>query len=632
MVNGRAIQGRFVGRLIRRADGVERGMLRRAIQFIAWLFLLAAARIASAQTCTLYQTGFDSFGGPPSLAQGPFTVDWCLNGASVAASGFCPTGSALKLDSSTDDPVILVHVGGAGCSSITVAFTYAQFAATGTVLKAGTTSATTVPCSPSTPTTVGTLSTTGGACTLVTFTVALNGAQGLVLRFDHGANANAILLDDLSISITDCCSQLHGCCETGAPGCNQPAVEGCVCSADPYCCDVEWDGQCVLEVDQLACGNCDGGGGTCLTAFATDFGTVYQTSSVCTLFPDLFEACEGSPPTLTISGSCAGSGDPALRFGTGFPYSAAITRCIDLTATPNPRLHFRFTRNLGTLGPRIDYSVAGGAWVVGWQPATGQGAGTCAEVDLDLSPLAAESEVRFRFLSGSSVSNGAAFDDIAVTTAPGPHDCCTAGAAGCLDAAVEACTCALDAYCCDTAWDMACVAQATSGCGAGCSGVAACGAADAGSCFAGHATPFCDQADCCLAVCSVDAYCCDSAWDALCAQEGGAVCSGAACGTGLGSCAAAHAQPGCSDAACCETVCMADPVCCLVAWDELCAAAAQTGCSLGHPADIDGNGAVNGADLAALLAGWGFPGASDLDASGTTDAADLAILLAAWTG
>lgn len=53
-----------------------------------------------------------------------------------------------------------------------------------------------------------------------------------------------------------------------------------------------------------------------------------------------------------------------------------------------------------------------------------------------------------------------------------------------------------------------------------------------------------------------------------------------------------------------------------------------TGCAQ----DLDGDGAVSGADLAALLAGWGQPGASDLDGSGTTDGADLANLLAAWGG
>jgi len=48
--------------------------------------------------------------------------------------------------------------------------------------------------------------------------------------------------------------------------------------------------------------------------------------------------------------------------------------------------------------------------------------------------------------------------------------------------------------------------------------------------------------------------------------------------------------------------------------------------------DIDGNGSVNAADLAGLLAGWGNSGPTDLDQDGSTGASDLAVLLAAWTG
>ena len=48
------------------------------------------------------------------------------------------------------------------------------------------------------------------------------------------------------------------------------------------------------------------------------------------------------------------------------------------------------------------------------------------------------------------------------------------------------------------------------------------------------------------------------------------------------------------------------------------------------PADLDGNGVVDGADLAILLGGWGGSGVADIDASGVVDAADLALLLGAW--
>ncbi len=48
------------------------------------------------------------------------------------------------------------------------------------------------------------------------------------------------------------------------------------------------------------------------------------------------------------------------------------------------------------------------------------------------------------------------------------------------------------------------------------------------------------------------------------------------------------------------------------------------------PGDFDGNGTVDGADLAVLLNGWGAKGVTDLDGNGTTDGADLAILLNNW--
>lgn len=49
-----------------------------------------------------------------------------------------------------------------------------------------------------------------------------------------------------------------------------------------------------------------------------------------------------------------------------------------------------------------------------------------------------------------------------------------------------------------------------------------------------------------------------------------------------------------------------------------------------RPGDLNGDGIVNGADLASLLTGWGQPGPTDLNASGNTDGADLVILLTNW--
>jgi subtilisin family serine protease len=46
--------------------------------------------------------------------------------------------------------------------------------------------------------------------------------------------------------------------------------------------------------------------------------------------------------------------------------------------------------------------------------------------------------------------------------------------------------------------------------------------------------------------------------------------------------------------------------------------------------DLDGNGDVDGGDLATLLASWGGQGSGDIDGSGTVDGLDIATLLGAW--
>jgi len=51
-----------------------------------------------------------------------------------------------------------------------------------------------------------------------------------------------------------------------------------------------------------------------------------------------------------------------------------------------------------------------------------------------------------------------------------------------------------------------------------------------------------------------------------------------------------------------------------------------------NPADLNGDGVVNGADLAILLTQWGTNGPADINNDGVVNGADLAILLTNWTG
>lgn len=57
------------------------------------------------------------------------------------------------------------------------------------------------------------------------------------------------------------------CCEVGmGVGCADDGVESCVCTVDPYCCEVSWDELCVNHVEDALCGGCTFG------PSSTDFG------------------------------------------------------------------------------------------------------------------------------------------------------------------------------------------------------------------------------------------------------------------------------------------------------------------------------------------------------------------------
>lgn len=53
----------------------------------------------------------------------------------------------------------------------------------------------------------------------------------------------------------DCCETDHG------TGCNDAEIQDCVCLSDSYCCETEWDGICVSEVDSSGCHSCGVGNG-----------------------------------------------------------------------------------------------------------------------------------------------------------------------------------------------------------------------------------------------------------------------------------------------------------------------------------------------------------------------------------
>jgi len=108
---------------------------------------------------------------------------------------------------------------------------------------------------------------------------------------------------------------------------------------------------------------------------------------------------------------------------------------------------------------------------------------------------------------------------------------------------------------------------------------ASCGSPDAGSCFEANGTPGCSQLACCETVCKTDPDCCNVAWDVACKDLANTLCG--TCGEpAAGDCCAPNGTPGCDDAVCCRAVCEFDPICCASGWDAVCVneAASICGC------------------------------------------------------
>jgi len=137
-------------------------------------------------------------------------------------------------------------------------------------------------------------------------------------------------------------------------------------------------------------------------------------------------------------------------------------------------------------------------------------------------------------------------------------------------------------------------------------GQGVCGSSANDCCSAGSG-PGCSDATCCTTVCAVDPFCCSTAWDGICAGEAATLCldlcgiacdtscppggnsEAEACGddtnggcnaptTGTSTCCFANGGIGCDDPTCQATVCGVDPFCCSTAWDGICAGEAASLC------------------------------------------------------
>lgn len=125
--------------------------------------------------------------------------------------------------------------------------------------------------------------------------------------------------------------------------------------------------------------------------------------------------------------------------------------------------------------------------------------------------------------------------------------------------------------CCSVSWDSDCAALADAQC-------STCGGLGTGSCLDEHTGPACIDGGCCEQVCALLPLCCVLSWDANCAEKAQDLCLD--CGDpDAGPCDIVHVYPNCSDPACCDLVCDADPICCINSWDQSCVDQASAVCA-----------------------------------------------------
>lgn len=178
---------------------------------------------------------------------------------------------------------------------------------------------------------------------------------------------------------------------------------------------------------------------------------------------------------------------------------------------------------------------------------------------------------------GANTPECAYCQDLPLCPTDASGDCCTPnGSPGCEGTACCETVCAEDPFCCNTEWDFLCANAALLVCPE-CTPGPHCGDPTLGDCCEANETTHCEDEECCETVCAVDPFCCEVAWDGICADFAHDLCP-ELCPTGptvcghpkSGDCCFFDGPPGCYDKQCCEAVCAQDPFCCEVAWDRGC--------------------------------------------------------------
>jgi hypothetical protein len=122
---------------------------------------------------------------------------------------------------------------------------------------------------------------------------------------------------------------------------------------------------------------------------------------------------------------------------------------------------------------------------------------------------------------------GSGADLSVAAQAPNLDKCTTGGAFSSASDSCDSSICAVDSYCCNVAWDGICVSEVRTVCG-NLTCAEANGTCTHSLCMTGAPLlNNCDstKANCVSSICAVDPYCCSTAWDNACIDEIESVCS-----------------------------------------------------------------------------------------------------------
>lgn len=325
------------------------------------------------------------------------------------------------------------------------------------------------------------------------------------------------------------------------PGCNDAVCCAGVCGVDPLCCTASWDQHCATIARVVCCGIPSCGNycaGSCFVVHSTPF----CSDPVC-----CEAVCRFDPVCCTNrwDSSCVNEARETCNGGCGLPSSGNCFAQHDLPGCANPVC-------CEAVCADVAYMFC---CIVSWDE-------VCAQRALDVCADAPQ--------CGDA----------------GLGDCCRAhDGPSCFDRLCCEAICAVDVFCCDVQWDESCAEStfSTDGC-SNCQ--PECGGICAGECCRPHRTPWCNDTECCEAVCVLDLFCCAASWDDSCAARANTIkqcriaCPDPLCGASdAGNCCAPHDNANCNDASCCEEVCKIDSYCCDTQWDTSCALIARENCN-----------------------------------------------------